>query len=314
MGPQEYNSCGLSSFPMQITSRRKAIALAIVIGAVMTATAVVLNVTWIIHWREVVPLVLGIIFFAILIAGLVWNTIFLVREIRRNEKHDSFLNSVTHELKTPVASIRLYLETLQSRNLDESQRKKFYEVMLDDTERLMGTVDQVLRAAQSSHKRGDEHWTEVDLSVLVRECAEVARVRHHLAEQQVRLEVQTIGQEESRVRGDADELKAAVSNLLDNAVKYSPGEKDIRITLTSEGGHVLVRVTDKGVGIPRGELKRIFKRFYRVPLRAMSKVKGTGLGLFIVRSIAKRHGGEAWAESDGEGKGATVNLSLPRYR
>ena len=299
---------------MQITSRRKAIAFAIVLGACLVATAIVLNISWIIHWREVVPLVLGIIFFAILIAGLVWNTIFLVREIRRNEKHDSFINAVTHELKTPVASIRLYLETLQSRNLDEAQRKKFYDIMLDDTERLMATVDQVLRAAQAGHKRGQEHWQEINLAELAAECVDLARVRHNLTEQQLRIENHLVSQEESTVRGDHDELRAAIGNLLDNAVKYSPNEKDIVVMLTSEGGHALVRVADKGVGIPKGELKRIFKRFYRVPLRAMTKVKGTGLGLFIVRSIAERHGGTAWADSEGDGKGATVTLSVPRVR
>lgn len=299
---------------MQITSRRKAMIFAIVLGACLVTTAIVLNISWIIHWREVVPLVLGIIFFAILIAGLVWNTIFLVREIRRNEQHDSFLNAVTHELKTPVASIRLYLETLQSRNLEEMQRKKFYDIMLDDTDRLMSTVDQVLRAAQSGHKRGQEHWQDVDLPVLVRESVDVARTRHHLSEEQMRIEDHMVSREESIVRGDPDELRTAVTNLLDNAVKYSPTEKSIRVLLTSEADQALVRVVDKGVGIPRGELKRIFKRFYRVPLRAMMKVKGTGLGLFIVRAIAQKHGGAAWAESDGEGKGATVTIRLPRLR
>lgn len=299
---------------MQITSRKKAIAFAIVLGACMVATAVVLNISWIIHWREVVPLVLGIIFFAILIAGLVWNTIFLVREIRRNEKHDSFINAVTHELKTPVASIRLYLETLQSRKLDDAQRKKFYDIMLDDTERLMATVDQVLRAAQAGHKRGQEHWQELNLADLTVECVDVARARHNLTEQQMRIENHLVSQEESTVRGDQDELRAAIGNLLDNAVKYSPSVKDINVVLTSEGGQALVRVADKGVGIPRRELKRIFKRFYRVPLRALTKVKGTGLGLFIVRAIAERHGGAAWADSEGEGKGATVTMRLPRLR
>lgn len=280
----------------------------------MIATAIVLNISWIIHWREVVPLVLGIIFFAILIAGMVWNTIFLVREIRRNEQHDSFINAVTHELKTPVASIRLYLETLRTRNLDENQRKKFYEIMLDDTDRLMSTVEQVLRAAQSSHKRGQEHWQELDLAELTADCVEVARTRHGLTPEQMKIENHFVSQEESQVRGDADELRAAIGNLLDNAVKYSPTMKEITVVLTSEGGQALVRVADKGVGIPRGELKRVFRRFYRVPLRAMAKVKGTGLGLFIVKAIAERHGGAAWADSEGEGKGATVTIRLPRMR
>lgn len=296
---------------MQISSRRNAVIFVIVLGACLVATAIVLNVSWILHWREVVPLVLGIVFFFILIAGVVLNTIFLVREIRRNEQHDSFLNAVTHELKTPVASIRLYLETLQTRNIDEPQRRKFYDIMLDDTDRLMSTVEQVLRAAKSAHKKGEEHWSQVDLAPLVKECVDLARSRHHLSGNQMRFEIQSISQEESVVRGDVDDIRIAITNLLDNAVKYSPSEKNIVAVLTSEGGNVIIRVTDKGVGIPRHELKRIFRRFYRVPLRAIAKVKGTGLGLFIVRSVIRRHNGDVWAESEGEGKGATVSIRLP---
>src|SRR5512141_3410485 len=148
---------------MRISSRRGTIVFFLCLGIGLVALAVALNVGWIIlNWRAGVLLFFGIVFFALLIAGMVVNTIFLVRELRRSEQHDSFINAVTHELKTPVASIRLHLETLQSRNIDEAQRKKFYDIMLDDTERLMATVDQVLRAAQAGHKRGQEHWQEIN--------------------------------------------------------------------------------------------------------------------------------------------------------
>src|ERR1700694_4253208 len=134
---------------MRITSRTKAIAFFITLGVCLVALAIFLNITWIVfHWRQVVPLVLGIIFFGVIIAGLVVNTIFIVREIRRNERQDSFLNAVTHELKTPITSIRLYLETLQSRPLDDAKRSDFYRIMLEDTDRLLGMVDQVLKAGE----------------------------------------------------------------------------------------------------------------------------------------------------------------------
>src|SRR5512133_3984371 len=173
---------------MRIASRRRAIAFFLTFGVVLAALAVAVGGGWILlNWREGVKVFLGVIFFGAIIAGIILNTIFLVREIRRNEKHDSFINAVTHELKTPVASIRLYLETLQSRNLDEAQRKKFYGIMLDDTDRLMATVEQVLRAAQSAHKRGEEHWQDLDLAVLTQECVEVARNRHHLTLEELKL-------------------------------------------------------------------------------------------------------------------------------
>src|SRR3982750_638237 len=138
---------------MRVARRTKAIAFFITFGACLLGVAIALNVTWIvINWREVGALIIGVIFFAFIIAGIVLNTIFLVREVRRNEQQDSFLNAVTHELKTPITSIRLYLETLQRRPVDDQQRHEFYQVMLDDTERLMRTVEQVLRAARVTQK------------------------------------------------------------------------------------------------------------------------------------------------------------------
>ena len=117
----------------------------------------------------------------------------------------------------------------------------------------------------------------------------------------------------TRVLGDPEELRTAVLNLLDNAVKYSPSGVHISVELEARNDkRVVLRVRDAGVGIPEQELKRIFKRFYRVTQRSLSQVKGTGLGLFIVRSIARKHGGRVFAESEGPGKGTTVTLELPR--
>src|SRR6202453_5517151 len=134
---------------MNITRRRGAIAFFITLGVLTVGLAITLNITWIIHNEgHLALLVLGVILFAILVAGVVLNTIFLVREVRRNERQDSFLNAVTHELKTPIASIRLYLETLQSRALLEPQRQQFYSIMLADSDRLLATVEQVLKAGE----------------------------------------------------------------------------------------------------------------------------------------------------------------------
>src|SRR5262249_17886876 len=145
---------------MAITSRRKAIAFFVALGVCLVAIAVALNVGWILlNRREAVLLFFGVIFFAAIIGGMIVNTSFLVREIRRNEQHDSFINAVTHELKTPITSIRLYLETLQRREVDEEQRQKFYKLMLLDTGRLLGTVDQVLAAGQSGHKAASKYRT-----------------------------------------------------------------------------------------------------------------------------------------------------------
>src|SRR3954464_8559261 len=131
-----------------ITGRRRSVIFFTVFGVCLVAIAVALNVSWVVlNWRMGLLAILGVIFFLLIIAGLVLNTIFLVREIRRNEQHDSFINAVTHELKTPVASIRLYLQTLQTRDLDEAKRREFYRIMLEDSDRLLHTIEQVLRAS-----------------------------------------------------------------------------------------------------------------------------------------------------------------------
>jgi signal transduction histidine kinase len=259
-----------------------------------------------------VPLILGVIFFGFIIAGVILNTIFLVREVRRNEQQDSFLNAVTHELKTPITSIRLYLETLQKRDVDDAKRHEFYQIMLDDTQRLMGTVEGVLRAARITQKNALLSRTQISVGPLVQEAIDVARSRHHLTAEALDWAPDGQPGEQLSVMGDRDELFTAVSNVLDNAVKYSPEDPHIGVSvLTPDLEHVEIRVHDNGIGIARGELKRVFKRFYRV-LTPGAQVKGSGLGLFIVRVIARRHGGDARAESEGAGRGTTVTIELPR--
>ena len=292
-------------------SRRGKIIFFLSFGVVLAAIAVFVGSGWIIlNWREGVRVLLGFIFFAAIVAGLILNTSFLVREIRKNEQHDSFINAVTHELKTPIASIRLYLQTLQRRELEDAQRRDFYRLMIEDTDRLSNTVEQVLKAGRAGARKA-EH-VEVDFAGLVESCVETARNSHHLQPQALRYESSLNGRG-SDVTGDPEDLRTAVSNLLDNAVKYSGNHVDISVHLDlAEQKRLVLRVQDRGVGIPRGELKSIFKRFYRVPSRALKQVRGTGLGLFLVRSIAKRHGGRVSAESAGEGKGATVIFEIPR--
>jgi two-component system, OmpR family, sensor histidine kinase SenX3 len=298
---------------MRITSRAKTIAFFITLGACLVGLAVALDVSWIVlSWRKVVPLVLGVIFFVMIIAGLVVNTIFLVREIRRNEQQDSFLNAVTHELKTPITSIRLYLETLERRRLDDDQRRDFYRVMLEDADRLLGTVEQVLKAGEVRGGSSRKNWQETNFSQIVQEGVELARLRHALQPETLRFLAPSPG-DEITVVGSPVELRTVVANLLENAVKYSGPERNIVVEIaTPDEDTVLLRVQDNGIGIARAELKRIFKRFYRVFSRSTDQVKGTGLGLFIVRSIVRRHGGEAFAESAGEGRGSTFTVRLPR--
>ena len=304
--PLTYNGPGM-------TRRQKAIAFFVAFCVLLVAAAVSLNIGWIvINARSITPLILGVVTFALIIAGIIVYTVFLVIEIKRNEDHDTFINAVTHELKTPIASIRLYLETLQSRALTDEQRRHFYDVMLADADRLHRTVDQVLKAGGRA-REGQGH----------RACARRHRRRSRanasssrscgITCRQAPSALETHGGQPLMVLGEADDLRIVISNLLDNAVKYSGASVRVTVALAAPTPEtVWVRVQDRGIGIPHKQLKRIFNRFYRVQTRGLKQVKGTGLGLYIVRAIAKAHGGRVFAQSEGEGRARRSRSSCPR--
>lgn len=297
---------------MNLTRRRGAIAFFTTLGVCLTALAVALNVTWIhINGRRIALDVLGFILFAILIAGVVLNTVFLVREIRRNERQDSFLNAVTHELKTPIASVRLYLDTLQRRPVDEAQRQRFYAIMRSDTDRLLATVEQVLKAGELGQRKRVQQRSRIELRALVAECVAVTLSHHHLSADAIRIE-EVSGNVKLFVSANPEDLRTAILNLLDNAVKYSPQNVHVRCRLSIEHyTWAVLAIADQGLGIQPHDLRRIFKRFYRASSNDRVKIKGTGLGLFLVRTILRQHGGEVRATSEGPGKGATMIVKLP---
>ena len=173
---------------MRVAGRRKAAVVFLVLGICLVAIAVTLNVGWILlNLRQVALLVLGVVFFALIITGLVLNTIFLLREIRRNEQHDAFLNAVTHELKTPIASIRLYLETLKTRDVTEVKRREFYDIMLSDSNRLLNTVEQVLQAGRTRERARLLNISKINLEHLLKESVEIVRRRYNLDEHSIEI-------------------------------------------------------------------------------------------------------------------------------
>ena len=294
---------------MELPGRRRSVAGHIAFGIGLISILLVFYIGYfLLNWRHGVLLVLGILLVLMISCGILLNTIFLVREIQRNEQHDAFINAVTHELKTPVASIRLYLETLQTRAVDEAKRKEFYKIMLEDSERLLTTIEQVLRTGRVGSAARHSNPTRIDFDAVIRTAVERVRTLHRVPDEALRYHPSG----PATVFGDLDEIQAAVTNLIDNAVKYSAAEVNVTVETTRlDGRFVILRVRDQGPGIPKTELNRVFRRFYRVPGPLASRIKGTGLGLFIVRSVAKRHGGRAWAESEGPGHGSTFALQLP---
>jgi len=298
---------------MNITRRRGTIAFFITLGAILVGLTITQSAWILLNERTVAFAIVGIILFAALIAGVVLNTVFLIREVRRNERQDSFLNAVTHELKTPIASIRLYLETLQRRSnvIEEHQKQEFYKIMLSDSDRLLATVEQVLKAGQLGQRHRQQNRTVLNLESLVADCVAVTLQRHDLPPGSIVLEP-IPGAVRLYTFGIAEDLRTAVINVLDNAIKYSPEGVHVRCSLAIVNyTSIALTITDTGVGLEPSQFKPIFKRFYRVPGRSIAKIKGTGLGLFLVRNIARQHGGDATATSPGPGKGSAITITLP---
>ena len=293
-------------------SRTRSIVLVALLGSALIAVAVALNIGFIVvNWRTGLLLLLGVVSFVVLVGGLTLNTAFLIREIRRSEQHDAFIHAVTHELKTPLASIRLYLQTLRQRELAAAKRAEVIDTMLDDSDRLQRTIDQILLAGKTGNTRRVQNPTDVDLTEVVGECVSLAGKRHHFENGEVeyvhRAPLGTLV-----VQGDREELTAAVTNLVDNAIKYSGERVRVAVEVVRIGARrAAVTVRDQGIGITGHELKRVFRRFYRLPAALRSRVRGTGVGLSIVLAVARRHGGRAYAESRGADRGSTFTLELP---
>jgi signal transduction histidine kinase len=294
---------------MVVAGRHKPVVFFIALAAGLISVILLLYIGWVLlNWRTGILLFFGVILLAMIISGVILNTTFLVREIRRNEQHDAFINAVTHELKTPVASIRLYLETLMSRSVEDKKRNEFYQAMLEDSERLLSTIEQILRTGRIGHSNRIVNRAPLDVREMAEECVSRARKLYNLKPESVQYRPGP----PMEIQGDIDEVRAALSNLIDNAIKYSGNLVHVTVeTARVDGKYIAVRVKDQGAGIPKTELKRIFRRFYRIPGAVSGRAKGTGLGLYIVRSVAKRHGGRAWAESEGPGHGSTFVLQFP---
>jgi len=253
-----------------------------------------------------VLLIAGGIFFLLVIVGLVWLCAWLVREMRTNQRQRAFLDAVTHEMRTPLASLRLYLDTLVRHDPEPEQRRQFLARMHADVERLDRTVQQVLTAARAEEPGRRATLGVVPLSNLLSECIAEIRTHHGLPEAAVRLDGV-----DAAVRGDAGELAVVFRNLLENAVKYSEDPVEVKVRVEPLGEErVQVEISDRGIGIPSGELRKIFQRFYRAGRDMQRTAAGLGLGLFIVRNLVRRQGGGVVARSEGRGAGSRFVVTL----
>lgn len=303
-------------------ARRRSIGGPLAVGIVLVVLVLSLAVGWqVLVWTDLSPgverlpsmnwvlAVLVTLFFVLVLAGLVWLSVWLVAEVRLNQRQRAFLDAVTHEMKTPLSSFRLGLDTLGRHRLDPAQQDEFVQRMQKDLDRLDHTVEQVLAAARSeeSRKTGSRELEWIELGPLLEECVGSLSSRHGLDPGSITLD----GLSEQVVRGDRAGLLLAFGNLIENAIKYS--EQPVRVRVRARAvrdNRVTVEISDSGIGIPAKELRKIFRRFYRVGRDVQRQVAGLGLGLFVVRSMLKRQGGRVVAHSAGSGRGSRFVVTL----
>jgi signal transduction histidine kinase len=299
---------------------RSSISTPITLGAIAVLVSIALLVGWsfllgqkIMRSADIAVdvwlLVLGALSFVLIITVLVLFVISLARGIIEVRKQDSFIDSVTHELKSPLASLQLCLETLGRKGLEVDAREHLRTMMLEDVDRLRAFIDDVLEANRLSYARaGMLNVSDVSLLELSEDCAEAVRIRHKLAADEVVVHVDP----DLIVSTDRAALDIVVKNLIDNAAKYSARPAQIEVLGRRDSDRrVSLEVRDAGIGIDKKNLKRVFHRFYRVEDPEVRERRGTGLGLFVVWALVKQLGGKVQAMSDGPGKGTTIRVELP---
>ena len=258
---------------------------------------------------SVFPFVGGII----LLAGLSFSLVLIFRhlniQMRLTALYDNFIANVTHELKSPLSSIQLYLETLNSRNVPEEKRQEFYSLMMRDAERLKNLINSILEIALMDKKKlmGDfeVYKTDETIKKIILESAEQFKLKE--------AHIKFSGEAGCDILINRSSIKTVYDNLVDNSIKYCVNELEIKVNFKRSAKKVEIEFADNGIGIPHEEIKKIFQRFHRIYDKDIPNVKGTGLGLYVVKEIIKNHKGKISAYSDGKGKGANFKIELPIY-
>lgn len=249
----------------------------------------------------------GIVFFIAIMTVLVLFSVFLAREILEVRRHTSFTDSVTHELRSPLASLRLCLETMARPDVKEHQREQLRDMMQGDVERLSAFVDDILESNRLAYGREPRRFETIELRGLVERSAEVVVKRHRIDADAITIEVPP----DLVLNTDPVALEVVLRNLLDNAVKYSDPPPVVRVIAMRHPKGLEIAVADQGVGIPRHALKRVFHRFYRVSDESVRSRRGTGLGLYVVAALVRGLGGRMRAYSEGPGEGTRMEIRLP---
>lgn len=298
---------------------RRSISLPIVISVLAVLLTFAVLVGWILVirqyaqatreiWNNYWLLAAGTISLALIICVLVMFSVSLVREILEGRRQQMFIDSVTHELRSPLASIKLCLETLGREGLSETQRSGLRRMMLTDVERLSVFVDDILQASRIAHGRRSQTWTVVDVVQLARTSVDSIRKRYELTDDVITLQAPA----RLETFSDPTALEIILKNVIDNAVKYSGSSPQVEVRISSTpDGKLCIGVRDNGIGIERNQLKRVFHRFHRAPDPRVNERSGSGLGLYVVHRLVRNLGGRIRAESAGRDQGTLMRIELP---
>lgn len=272
---------------------------------------VVLMIFWIIllaRQQEWGGLAIGTVGFSVILVGIAAYMVIAVKEIRLNQRQSNFVDSVTHELKSPIATLKLYLETMQLRQLEEDQRAQFYDVMEAELLRLDSLISQLLEVGRLDAIGHRSEPVDVPLEPLLRRCAKAASAHHKRDEK----DVFTFEIEPAVVHARPIVLEMIFGNLLDNAIKYAAAEPAVAVEVKiATRGRIVARICDNGSGVPPGQRKKIFQMFYRGGNELERTQKGTGLGLYIVRTLVHLLKGTVTIRDREEGKGSVFEINLP---
>lgn len=298
------------------------ISLPITLAIVMIVLLVVLIVGWVLlavfgatdnaqaapfYWTW---LSIGTTFLALILVGVVTYLVITIKTINLNRRQSNFIDSVTHELKSPISSLKLYLQTLSRRQVSREQEAHFYEYMLDDVERLDHLINHMLEVGRLERDRREGDVEDVDLGELIRHCAETVCLRYRVPTETVAIDA-----EPCLIHGSPVDLDMIFRNLIDNAIKYGGADPQVRVSLRLfADDRVLVCVADNGPGIPKKMRRKIFGRFVRLGAELERHKLGTGLGLYIVQTLVRRHQGSIRVADGDAGVGTVFAVELPRAR
>lgn len=298
---------------------RRSLSWPIVLGVIMILLLVALTIGWVLltafgarenaDWQPVylALLVVGTAFLVIVLVGVVLYLSLSVKAINLTRRQSNFVDSVTHELKSPIASLKLYLQTLTRHPVSGEQQEAFYRVMLDDVERLDDLINHLLDAGHMERRAGPDEVEDLPLAEVIRNCAEVVQMRYRIPREVIRLDLHPC-----IVRARQVDLDLIFRNLLDNAVKYADdNDPRVEVQLRAEEPHgVTVLICDNGRGIPTSQRRRIFRRFVRLGVELERDKPGTGLGLYIVRTLVSRLRGRVRVCDPGDERGTVFEVQL----